>query len=292
MTGSRLTRLGTTLLILALGTVLGARWVAAAPPAKVDLRARPKAPSPPAATEGTACVACHATSAWSDVRFPHDRTGFVLKDAHQSLSCKQCHPRNFKDRVPDQCAGCHHDVHAMEFGRRCEGCHDERTWKTSFTVDAHRSTNFPLLGRHALIPCSECHPQARERSFSRAAMTCVQCHQADYSRTAMASIDHTTAGFSTNCRQCHSTIRWTPASLPQHDECFRISSGPHGGIRCASCHSSVPRVSSTWSCLSGTAACTSCHEHPCSRTDRRHTGVPGYQCKDRKCYECHRFNSK
>lgn len=280
-------------------------WVSASPnstkttvkPAPIDLRPRAPAVSgtatPTATATGTRCDSCHATSNWTDVRFPHDRTGFALKDAHQKVSCKQCHPRNFKDRVPSDCAGCHHDVHAMEFGRRCEGCHNERNWQTTFNADAHRSTNFPLLGRHALIPCSECHGLERERSFARAATACVACHQSDYARTAMSSIDHMAAGFSTDCRRCHSTIRFTPARFAQHDDCFRISSGPHAGIRCTSCHSTLPTVTSTaFSCQSGTAACTSCHEHTCDRTDRRHSSVPGYQCKDRKCYECHRFSSK
>lgn len=263
------------------------------PAPAVDLRPRATTPTAtPPSMVGTKCESCHASSSWSDVRFPHDKLGFPLRDAHQKVSCKQCHPRNFKDRVPDLCAGCHRDPHALEFGKRCDGCHNERNWQTTFTVDAHRSTNFPLLGRHALIPCSECHAQIRDRSFSRAATACVACHQSDYARTAMGSIDHVAAGFSTECRSCHSTIRWQPASLPQHDDCFRISRGPHGGIRCTSCHSSLPPVTASFTCQSGTAACTSCHEHSCDRTDRRHSSVPGYQCKDRKCYECHRFNSK
>lgn len=281
--------------LIASGLLLATSSAGHAAPSKVDLKLKGKSAAAPVATaHGTAtpCAACHSTASWQDVRFDHARTGFLLKDAHQRLSCKTCHKRDFKTRIAQDCASCHHDPHALEFGKRCDGCHDEASWRTNFSVDAHRSTNFPLTGRHALVPCSECHPNARDRSFSRAATTCVACHQKDYLATATSTIDHVTAGFSTNCRECHSTIRFIPARYGEHDNCFRITSGAHAGIRCASCHSTVPSVTSPLSCGSGTAACTSCHEHRCDRTDGRHRNVPGYQCKDRKCYECHRFSSK
>jgi hypothetical protein len=44
-------------------------------------------------------------------------------------------------------------------------------------------------------------------------------------------------------------------------------------------------------CATGTAACTTCHEHECSRLDglhRNRPGAEGYQCKDGKCRDCHR----
>lgn len=237
----------------------------------------------------THCVACHTTNGWEDVRFAHERTGFPLDGAHRKVACKACHATGFAKPVPDRCAGCHRDVHAQEFGLHCEGCHDEASWRTTFTADAHRRTNFPLTGRHALIPCVECHRNVRDRSFARTAIDCGSCHLADYQRTAMGSIDHAAAGFPMSCQQCHLPWRWSPASFPQHDQCFSIDRGPHAGIRCLSCHTAIAGFQATGQCATNTAACTSCHTHDCSRTDAIHQSVPGYQCKDRKCYECHRF---
>jgi hypothetical protein len=237
----------------------------------------------------TRCAECHTTSSWNDVRFAHERTGFPLNGAHRQVMCTRCHPSGFAKAVPDRCAGCHRDVHAQEFGMHCEGCHDEVSWRTNFTADAHRRTNFPLTGRHALIPCVECHPNVRDRSFARGAVECGACHLANYQSTAMTSLDHAAAGFPMSCQQCHLPWRWAPASFPQHDQCFTISHGPHSGIRCLSCHTSITGLQLTGRCATGTAACTMCHEHQCTRTDAIHQSVPGYQCKDRKCFECHRF---
>ena len=239
----------------------------------------------------TRCGLCHVAAGWDEVRFPHERTGFPLAGRHARVDCKGCHPTSFKARVPDRCAACHRDRHAGEFGQRCEGCHNEESWRTTFSADAHRATNFPLSGRHALIPCVECHPQARDRGFSRAQVACVACHQADYDRTAAGSIDHARSGFTTECRGCHSSTRWRPARFPQHDRCFRIVDGPHAGIRCVGCHTTIPSVPMLGACASNTAACTSCHTHAKAQTDAIHAAhnVAGYDYKDAKCYLCHPF---
>lgn len=237
----------------------------------------------------TRCALCHTTTSWDDVRFAHDRTGFPLHGAHAKVTCRSCHPGGFAKPVPDRCAGCHRDVHAGEFGLHCEGCHDESSWRTNFTADAHRRTNFPLTGRHAMLPCVECHPNARDRSFARGALECAACHLADYQATAMSSLDHAAVGFPTSCQQCHLPWRWSPATFPQHDRCFTISHGPHSGIRCLACHASVTGLQLNGQCAANNVSCTTCHVHECARTDAIHARVPGYQCKDRKCYECHRF---
>ena len=66
------------------------------------------------------------------------------------------------------------------------------------------------------------------------------------------------------------------------------------GVGCESCHGpsrghvAKPEVH-TPNFGGARQACTGCHEHSCARTDEEHGEVAGYQCKDRKCYECHRF---
>jgi hypothetical protein len=248
----------------------------------------------------TKCSSCHTTSGWQPVSFDHAQTGFILKGKHQKAGCFGCHTKNLSEPVPLACAGCHQDQHRGEFGARCAGCHDEESWKTNFTADAHRSTGFPLVGRHALISCEECHTSKRDRSFSRAgAAACYSCHQADYQAAAGRSIDHVAFGFATECRQCHTPSSFQPARFPDHDVCFQISGGPHAGIACLACHSSLHAASTPGSCNTNTAACTSCHTHDKARTDAIHAqpwqgnpSVPGYQYADRKCYECHRFNSR
>jgi hypothetical protein len=224
---------------------------------------------------------------WSDVRFAHDQTGFPLKGLHQRVTCKACHPINFRTQVPERCAGCHRDAHAGEFGARCEGCHDEQTWQTKFNADAHRATNFPLAGAHAFIPCTECHPNVRDRGFQRTPVQCVTCHAKDFSRATLGVIDHSVAGFSMDCRRCHSTFAFSPARYPDHDRCMRISSGPHANIRCLNCHSGPPPTGMLGMCMTNNETCTGCHAHSPQRTDPLHANVPGYVYLPRKCYDCH-----
>ena len=244
------------------------------------------------AGEATHCEACHRVIGWEKVRFNHDPTGFPLRGAHETVVCGGCHPSGFDVPVADTCAGCHRDRHGGEFGVSCEGCHDDKSWTPLFQADAHRRTNFPLTGKHGLIPCQQCHGNMRDKSFGRAAVRCVACHQADFDRTKATSIDHAAAGFSPECQTCHGTSRFWPARLDQHGACFKIASGAHHGIRCLGCHTSLPSGSFTGVCATGTFTCSSCHAHSCPRSDTQHTNVMGYACSDPKCYACHKLTGQ
>jgi hypothetical protein len=238
-----------------------------------------------AAGQGTSCDRCHTVDGWREVGFAHQRTGFPLRGAHARTSCKSCHPISFTRALGRDCSSCHRDVHAGRLGARCAGCHDESGWATKFDADAHRRGNFPLVGKHAFIPCQECHGERRDRGFTRSTAACISCHQRDYDRTATSAVDHRAAGFSTNCQQCHDPWRFRGASFGQHEACFRIASGPHAGISCLKCHTSLSGFALTGACSTGTASCTRCHS--CGG----HPSVAGFACADRKCYECHRFSN-
>jgi hypothetical protein len=191
--------------------------------------------------------------------------------------------------LPTNCAACHQDVHTGEFGNRCSSCHDARDWTSRFGPDAHRQTNFPLTGRHAAIACEECHLDQRDHRFTRAAVSCYTCHQADFARTAGTALDHARAGFGTDCKSCHFPTSFKGARLPAHEACFQIGGGPHRGIACLECHTSLKSATPTGACATNTADCMRCHA--CGAMTTRHTAVGGFQCKDRKCYECHQFTA-
>jgi hypothetical protein len=241
------------------------------------------------AAGATRCGACHLVEGWEKVRFNHDPTGFPLRGVHADVSCNGCHGKSFDKPVADTCSACHRDRHAGEFGLHCEGCHDEKSWRPLFQADAHRRTNFPLVGKHALIPCAECHGNLRDRSFARAAVRCDACHEGDFMRTAAVSIDHLANNYSRECQTCHNTFRFFPASVAAHDACFRITSGSHHGVHCLSCHSALNAAAFTGACATGTFRCSECHSHQCARSDVQHKNVMGYQCATTKCYECHKI---
>ena len=246
-------------------------------------------PTFPAPHDGeTKCVACHTTDSWGDVAFAHERTGFPLEGAHLKAGCKECHSGGFARPLSHQCSACHRDSHRGELGAQCRGCHDEHSWKSRFGADAHRRTGFPLNGRHAFLACEECHGGVLNRQEARPVSSCYDCHRLDYARTGQVSIDHAASGLGTDCKECHSAWRFTGAFFPPHERCFSIASGPHAGIRCLACHTSLGSVTATGACSTYTAACTRCHS--CGDMAVRHASVLGYQCTDRKCYECHRFS--
>jgi hypothetical protein len=246
---------------------------------------------PPTTTEGgaTKCAACHVADGWQQVKFNHDPTGFPLRGAHTAVTCNACHARGFDVPVADTCAGCHRDRHAGEFGTQCEGCHEDRSWRPLFQADAHRRTMFPLVGKHGLIPCQQCHGNMRDRAFVGAPVACASCHQKDYDRTRASPIDHAAAGFGPDCQSCHTTWRFWPARLTAHDRCMPITSGPHHAVRCLGCHTTLTApIAFSASCTAGTSfSCTGCHEHACAKSDAQHVNVPGYQCTDGKCWNCH-----
>lgn len=252
------------------------------------------APAPPraASASGSRCEGCHAPTGWTTAAFPHDRTGFPLTGKHGRVPCQACHVRGTRTPLSQGCSSCHRDAHAGEFGQRCEGCHNSDGWESEFTADAHQRTNFPLLGRHAVIPCQECHLEKRGPSFRLSTVDCVGCHQRDYDRTSSLTVSHTAAGFGTACRECHEVSSFRGARFRAHDACFQLGGTEHAGIPCQGCHTSLAGLAITGACASHTAACTTCHSHACERTDAQHREVPGYQCKDQKCYECHRFSSR
>jgi hypothetical protein len=259
---------------------------------RIDLRLHLPAATPaPSAAGDTRCEQCHSTASWQKATFDHDKTGFPLRGAHAGASCKGCHPGDLSEPLSRACAGCHQDPHLGEFGTQCQGCHREDTWVPFFNTDAHRRTNFPLVGRHAFIPCTECHVAMTNRNFGLTTVACTGCHQKDYDATATTPVNHIQLGFSTACGGCHTSITWSGARFQAHDACFQIVGGAHGNIQCLRCHTSLAGAQVNGTCSTNTAACSGCHEHACSKMDVLHMKVPGYQCADLKCYACHRIVS-
>jgi hypothetical protein len=277
-----------------LSLLLAAPAAAQSPATRPDLSASPPgkaaAAAPAHAPAGTKCAACHTPEGWGDVKFIHERTGFPLTGKHARVTCKGCHTQDFQHPLGRACSACHRDVHAGNAGVQCASCHDTEGWKSRFDADAHRRTNFPLQGRHATLPCEQCHGDRRDRSFARPTVPCWECHQADLQSAGARGVDHSLfPGYpQLACLGCHGFWRWSPATFSGHGACFPIASGNHAGIPCMSCHVSLPVPLQIQSCSSVPyPACTRCH--PCASVQPNHTGVPGFSCVnlDQRCYECH-----
>ncbi len=255
------------------------------------------APSPAVTAARVDCTACHNESGWHRVTFDHNQTRMPLLDAHATVACRGCHQDLHTLALDTQCASCHQDVHSGRLGNNCQRCHDQKTFRSGPGVEAHGQTRFPLYGRHAFIPCDKCHQQRGDRTFGGVTPNCVGCHDGDLLRTRGTQTDHTGLGPSPDCRNCHVATDWRQARFPEHDGCFPISAGNHGGNRCNTCHTSLNGLR-VGNCQTLTARCTNCHDrgnsHNQAATDVLHaapnggpSGVPGYAFQDRKCYECH-----
>jgi hypothetical protein len=223
-----------------------------------------KASDPHKGRLGEACDSCHAETAWHLIKaFDHDKTRFVLQDAHRAVPCSACHSdERYKD-IPTACVGCHllQDVHAGRYGAKCASCHDQDKWGT-VRFDHDRATRFPLRAAHTKVKCDACHTGDLYRD--KLATTCVSCHRRD---------DPHAGQLGNRCAQCHGETSWRRAPLFDHDVTRFPLIGRHAIVPCEECHRSS-RFKDT------PLGCSSCHP------DQHHEGRLGANCA-----LCHSPNS-
>ena len=238
--------------------------------------------------ESLRCDACHTPGGWRPARFAHERTSYPLEGKHRTAPCVNCHTAGYDEPLPTACATCHVDPHQLEFGLQCKACHTPESFQPLFAVDAHRRTGFPLIGRHAVLPCEECHVQKRERTFTRVALDCQACHVRDAARARLTTVDHRVAPFSrASCGNCHAPTSFFGGRYAEHDRCFPISVGKHAPFTCAQCHAGLAGARANGNCNGPPARCAECHEHRADKTDGIHREVPGYLHASERCAACH-----
>jgi len=224
------------------------------------------------------CDDCHSTSGWKvntdSINFSHDSTAMPLVGRHVETNCRDCHESLiFKDAEP-YCNACHTDMHENTVGQECNRCHTPSSWIVTNIIDIHRHSRFPLLGAHSMADCQECHSNASLLKFEPLGIECFDCHQADYMSTS--SPDHSSAGYSTNCTECHfmNAFTWQGAGI-NHDF-FPLKEG-HDIADCMQCHtdgnfSSIPNT------------CISCHEQDYNAAVNPNHSNSGFPTT---CNECH-----
>jgi nitrate/TMAO reductase-like tetraheme cytochrome c subunit len=184
-----------------------------------------------------ACETCHSTDSWTlrtDAAFNHNSTGFALEGRHQSVACRSCHENLvFTSKSPD-CASCHTDVHKNELGTNCVRCHSSDGWVVPDMRAKHEGTRFPLLGRHGLISCDDCHARETSSRFAGTPVACIACHKKEYDATTAPN--HVAAGFGVECMTCHrvNDLSW-PGGFDHNLTSFPLT-GIHQTIPCSDCH--------------------------------------------------------
>ncbi|MEW5798933.1 MAG: cytochrome C [Bacteroidota bacterium] len=134
------------------------------------------------------CETCHTTSSWQELLFTHEKTGFPLRAKHAVIRCSQCHTLNNGvvqySGIKKECNACHTDQHAGQFAAKgkteCELCHSEKSWRPA-QFDHNTRSRFALTGKHAVLPCNQCHKQGTVNGqltiiYKPLGTTCVDCH--------------------------------------------------------------------------------------------------------------------
>ena len=225
------------------------------------------------------CSACHLPDSWTAMKDPlgfnHDSTALPLIGVHARIDCKSCHSSmRFDEKLASDCISCHMDVHAMTVGNDCARCHTPRTWLVDEIPELHEQNGFPLIGVHSNLSCVDCHSADNTLTFARLGNDCINCHRADFMATQ--SPNHTGAGFSVNCSECHDPMGngWSTA-FSNHD--FFPLTGGHDIQDCAQCHH-------TGNFSDASPVCSTCHMTDFnSTTDPDHTAA-GFSTD---CATCH-----
>ncbi|MDE2405119.1 MAG: cytochrome C [Sphingomonadales bacterium] len=216
---------------------------------------------------GSDCAQCHTSRTWKQIAFDHDRlTRFPLRGAHRDALCAACHAQPLRAAKPAAtCAACHakDDRHKGANGSDCQRCHTESAWKIA-SFDHDRMTRFPLAGKHAKVPCEQCH--GKPGAEVRPAVTCGSCHARD---------DVHGGRLGSSCANCHDAASWKERVRFDHALTRFPLLGRHVALACTACH--VDR---------GFAAkglgCADCH------VDDHHKGGLG---KPAACGTCHMASS-
>ncbi len=277
---------------------------------------------------GSDCASCHAPANFKPPLFDrvtHMSSAFPLAGKHNSLSCSKCHQPEGRDARYKTgklaCNECHADPHGGEFaaepnGNRCNLCHTEKGFEvTTFTLERHAQTQFPLTGRHTGIECVKCHKplapapalaaqegptpsqaspplvtaggsaaQNARRQFHFASRGCGTCHADPHRLSPKAGLA---------CESCHATQQWQSVRPFDHSSTRFKLEGPHldaarQSTGCAKCHKPAGQPDGSGAkaapVFSGTPTlCSGCH-----REKDAHGGQfsgPGRAPED--CLTCH-----
>jgi hypothetical protein len=134
------------------------------------------------------CETCHSTQSWQEVTFSHEKTNFPLRGKHIVIQCSACHKLEGEVvhyvGLKKECTACHADQHAGQFAVKgttdCASCHSDQRWRPA-QFDHNTRSRFALTGKHAAIPCSQCHKQGMVNKqmtmmYKPLGTACVDCH--------------------------------------------------------------------------------------------------------------------
>ncbi|MFZ4576933.1 MAG: hypothetical protein ACOYOB_00955 [Myxococcota bacterium] len=223
------------------------------------------------------CAQCHREHRGRDFqmvrwtppeKFPHEQTGFVLRDAHARKKCADCHktPNRWTGLALTTCAKCHEDPHKPTLGGKCADCHTEVKF-TKAERFSHDKAKYRLDGKHKDVACAKCHKAEGKAGVYRglAFAKCSDCHKEPKENHSGGK----------DCATCHSVQGWTvvaaKAGADLHERTKLPLRGRHAEITCEKCHSTKEKVKGIERFAKVDRKCASCHREP-------HAGRFGQDC--------------
>lgn len=214
---------------------------------------------------GQACTDCHTVQSFKAVKtldgFDHSRTNFKLVDKHQAVKCKDCHKGSYTNPLKHKnCSDCHTDYHKQEFrknnvGPDCSECHSTKGFVgSSYTLQKHQLSAFPLKGAHEATPCFACHKKTDRWTFRNIGTQCVDCHT-DVHDTFIDKKYYQ----GKSCENCHTSHAWATVQFDHAATKFELT-GAHQNQSCRSCHFKPLAEGKSQQVFSSlTGACSECH---------------------------------
>ncbi|HLG18555.1 MAG TPA: hypothetical protein VI895_01910 [Bdellovibrionota bacterium] len=243
--------------------------------------------------------------------FSHEDTGYSLRGGHAKVPCAGCHDiRRIKDSIVREilaknpgketylglttaCASCHFDEHRGQLSATCESCHDENEWKKAQKFN-HRTTRFPLVGKHRPVPCEKCHPWQKDTTTPAKSFPTplrkqfLELNGMPFSSCESCHRDVHEGKFGKTCETCHTPNDWHELINKKvkgrefHEKTRFPLRGAHASVECRSCHGPFGKTPAKFKGLKF-ERCSDCH------IDAHVGQLTAALWKD--CSDCHNVNS-
>jgi len=201
----------------------------------------------------TDCSKCHSPLvSWTPIGVDH--SAFPLTGKHKTVSCSKCHSDGVFAGKSHDCVSCHGTRHGGLTS--CASCHTTAGFESS-TFD--HSTKLALLGAHAKLACSKCHPSNLYANlnpdFTGTGPACTDCHASRHGSSY------------TSCTSCHTLNAFVPTKAITHPAPIVLGTA-HASRSCKLCHPTLLFDQPTTDCVTCHAAtiphvgptdCLTCH---------------------------------
>ncbi|KAF0128565.1 MAG: Cytochrome c family protein [Bacteroidetes bacterium] len=238
---------------------------------------------------GNDCKKCHTETSFRTIKtisnFDHSKTDYPLEGKHLTVVCSACHKKAYTEKLKFiNCIDCHTDYHKGQLSKpgiplNCASCHTVNGFQgSSYSVEQHQASVFPLKGAHVATPCFECHKKTDVWSFREIGKDCNDCHK-DIHQSYIDEKYYPQA----NCLSCHDEQSWGKVVFDHELTGFRLE-GKHQQPSCRACHFKEEKDGTVTQRFSGlTEKCTVCH------TDNHQQQFDVEGVTD--CRKCHDFEN-